>query len=137
MFDKKKSKSYTDVLGKTNRIVEGTVIKGDVISQADFRLDGELIGNFQSTGKLVIGPAGSVTGDIVCNNADIEGKFNGNIQVSEILNVKSKASIHGEVTVGKLSVEPGADFSAACKMNGNSKNLLLSEGQETQQKAIQ
>jgi cytoskeletal protein CcmA (bactofilin family) len=115
MFDKPQ-KSYTDLLGKTNRIVEGTTIKGDIISQADFRLDGELIGNFTSKGKIVIGPAGSVTGDIKCKNADIEGRFNGKIEVAEMLNVKSKAHIFGEVTVGKLSVEPGADFSASCIM---------------------
>jgi cytoskeletal protein CcmA (bactofilin family) len=132
MFNKQK-KPYTDLLGKTNRIVEGTVIKGDIVSQADFRLDGELIGNFQSTGKLVIGPSGSVVGDVVCNNADIEGKFNGVIQVTEVLNVKAKASIHGEVTVGKLSVEPGAEFSATCTMKPNIKKLLLSDGKEAQQ----
>lgn len=137
MFDKKKPKSYTDLLGKTNRIVEGTLIKGDIHSQADFRLDGELIGNFQSNGKIVIGPAGSVVGDIICKNADIEGKFNGNIQVAEILNVKSKASIYGEVTVGRLSVEPGADFSASCIMKTNVKNLMPSDGgQQAQQKTV-
>jgi cytoskeletal protein CcmA (bactofilin family) len=128
MFDKK-PKSYTDLLGKTNRIVEGTTIKGDIISQADFRLDGELIGNFQSSGKIVVGPAGSVTGDIVCKNADIEGKFNGKIQVTEILNVKSKASIQGEVSVGKLSVEPGADFSASCVMKHSIKNETQNDGE--------
>lgn len=115
MFDKPQ-KSYTDLLGKTNRIVEGTTIKGDIISQADFRLDGELIGNFLSKGKIVIGPAGSVTGDIRCKNADIEGRFNGKIEVAEMLNVKSKAHIIGEVITGKLSVEPGAEFSASCVM---------------------
>ncbi|RKS94853.1 cytoskeletal protein CcmA (bactofilin family) [Flavobacterium limicola] len=129
MFDKKQ-KSYTDLLGKTNRIVEGTIIKGDIISQADFRLDGNLIGNFQSGGKIVIGPAGSVTGDIICKNADIEGKLDGKIQVAEVLNVKAKASIHGEVTVGKLSVEPGADFSASCIMKASTKNLMLNDGQQ-------
>jgi cytoskeletal protein CcmA (bactofilin family) len=87
-----------------------------------------LIGNFHSTGKLVIGPSGSVTGEVICNNADIEGKFNGTIQVAEVLNVKAKASINGEVTVGKLSVEPGADFSASCIMKPNVKKLLLSDG---------
>jgi cytoskeletal protein CcmA (bactofilin family) len=133
MFDKKQ-KSYTDLLGKTNRIVEGTTIKGDIISQADFRLDGNLIGNFQSSGKIVIGPAGSVTGDIICKNADIEGKFDGKIQVAEVLNVKSKSSIHGEVVCGKLAVEPGADFSASCTMKTNIKNLMLNDGQQTQQK---
>ena len=124
MFDKK-PKSYTELLGKTNRIVEGTTITGDIISEADFRLDGNLIGNFQSRGKIVIGPAGSVTGDITCKNADIEGKFSGKMQITEVLNVKSKASIHGEVSVGKLSVEPGADFSASCVMNNIVKKQTL------------
>jgi cytoskeletal protein CcmA (bactofilin family) len=134
MFDSK-PKKYTELLGKTNRIVEGTIIKGDIISQADFRLDGELIGNFQSKGKIVIGPAGSVTGDIICKNADIEGKFNGKIQVFEVLNIKSKAVIHGEVTVGKLSVEPGADFSATCKMKTNTKNHTSNDGQTRPEEA--
>lgn len=120
MFDKK-PKSYTDLLGKTNRLVEGTIIKGNILSQADFRLDGDLVGNFQSNGKLVIGPAGSIKGDIICKNADIEGKFDGKIQVAEILNVKAKASIKGEVVCAKLSVEPGAEFSATCIMKTNTK----------------
>jgi len=136
MFDKK-TKSYTELLGKTNRIVEGTIIKGDIISHADFRLDGELIGNFQSKGKIVIGPAGSVIGDIICKNADIEGRFKGKIQVLEILNVKHKASIHGEVICEKLSVEPGADFSASCMMKTNSKNHIANDGQPRPEEANQ
>lgn len=134
MFENK-TKSYTELLGKTNRIVEGTTIKGDIISQADFRLDGELTGNFQTKGKIVIGPAGSVTGDIICKNADIEGKFKGKIQVLEVLNVKNKASIHGEVICGKLSVEPGADFSASCAMKTNTKNTLANDGQSRPEEA--
>jgi cytoskeletal protein CcmA (bactofilin family) len=122
-------------LGKTNRIVEGTTIKGDISSPADFRLDGHLVGNFESKGKLVIGPAGSVTGDIVCKNCDIEGKFNGKIQVTELLNLKLKASVHGEVVCGKLSVEPGAEFSASCIMRPNTKNNPLNEIPVAEKKA--
>lgn len=128
MFETK-PKNYTDLLGKTNRIVEGTIIKGDIISKADFRLDGELIGNFHSQEKIVIGPTGSVIGDIECKNADIEGKFIGKIKVLELLNVKDTAIIQGEVTVGKLSVEPGADFSASCVMNTNLTNTVENDGQ--------
>ena len=136
MFEKK-TKSYTEFLGKTNRIVEGTIIKGDIISQADFRLDGELTGNFQTKGKIVIGPAGSVTGDIVCKNADIEGKYKGKIQVLEILNVKNKASIYGEVICGKLSVEPGADFSASCMIKKKKKITMANDGQSKPEEANQ
>ena len=132
MFEKS-PKSYTDLLGKTNRIDEGTIITGDINSPADFRLDGHLIGNFQSKGKIVIGPAASVKGDIVCKSCDIEGRFEGKIQVTEILNIKSKASIHGEVICGKLSVEPGAEFSATCIMKNNQK-LLPFHGESTEEK---
>lgn len=129
MFDKKK-KPYTDLLGKTNRIVEGTVINGNIFSKADFRLDGELIGNFETSGKLVIGPAGSVIGDITCNNADIEGMFSGIVQVKEMLNVKATAIILGEAKVGKLAVEPGANFSATCVMNITAKQTKAADEQK-------
>jgi cytoskeletal protein CcmA (bactofilin family) len=126
MFDKK-PKPYTDQLGKTNRIVEGTIIKGDILSKADFRLDGDLIGNFQSNGKIVIGPAGSVKGDIVCKNADIEGRFDGRIQVEEVLSLKATSVINGEASCGKLAVEPGAEFNATCVMKPIQNKLLSAE----------
>lgn len=127
MFDKS-PKSYTDALGKTNRIVEGTIINGNIESIADFRLDGHLIGNFTSKGKIVVGPAGLVKGDVFCQNADIEGRFVGKIEVKELLNVKTKAVINGEVICGKLSVAPGADFSASCIMKTTSPVLQLENG---------
>jgi cytoskeletal protein CcmA (bactofilin family) len=128
MFDKK-PKSLTDLLGKTNRIVEETIIRGDIVSQADFRLDGALIGNFSSNGKLVIGPAGSVIGEIICQNADIEGKFEGKIKVEDTLNIKASAIIIGDATVGKLSVEPGAVFSATCIMKPNATQGSVNENE--------
>lgn len=127
MFDKVK-KNGTELLGKTNRIVEGTSIIGDIVSKADFRLDGELIGNFTSEGKLVIGASGVVKGEIICNNADIEGEFRGKIKVLEVLNIKVSAQIHGEVAVGKLSIEPGAEFTATCTMITNNKEVTLKDG---------
>jgi len=136
MFDKVK-KPGTELLGKTNRIVEGTSIVGDIVSKADFRLDGELIGNFTSQGKLVIGHAGSVKGEIVCNNADIEGEFHGKIKVIETLNIKTAAKIHGEVIVGQLSIEPGADFTATCTMLSNINEVIIKDGKTAEQKSAE
>ncbi|MBF7092740.1 polymer-forming cytoskeletal protein [Flavobacterium sp. ALJ2] len=129
MFNKAQ-KFSTENLGKTNRIVEGTIITGDITSLADFRLDGELIGNFTSKGKIVLGPKSKVKGEIICQNADIEGEFTGKIKVAELLNVKATAKINGEVTVGKLSVEPGADFTATCIMMTDSKSAI-NDGERT------
>lgn len=134
MFEKR-TKPYTDLLGKTNRIVEGTIINGNLVSPTDIRLDGQLIGNLQTKGKLVIGPTGSIKGDVVCKNADIEGLFEGIIQVQEVLNVKSKAHIKGDVICGKLSVEPGAEFSATCAMKSQVKNSTA-DGRSEQEKTV-
>lgn len=123
MFDKK-FKIDTDLQKKTNRIVEGTQITGNIESTTDFRIDGVLIGNYYSKAKLVIGNEGKVKGDIVCQNLDIEGKFEGKIQVVETLNLKAKAIVKGEVICGKLAVEPGAEFTGSCTMKTDVKNLL-------------
>jgi cytoskeletal protein CcmA (bactofilin family) len=128
MFDK--TKKDTTQLGQTNRIVQGTVIKGDITSKTDFRLDGTLVGNYNSTSKLVIGPTGEVQGDIKCVNIDIEGKFSGKLEASELLGVKSTAKIKGEVIVGKLSVEPGAVFEATCEMKSNLKTIPTDDQSE-------
>lgn len=104
--------------GQPNRIEKNTRIKGDIISEADFRIDGKLDGNVKTSGKVVIGKGGYIHGKVECVNADIEGNFNGELQVSDLLSLKSTAVIEGTVTVAKLSVEPGATFNASCSMKG-------------------
>ena len=115
MLDKKQKSDY-DLLGKTNRIVEQTTITGNIVCAADLRLDGELIGNITCKGNIVLGPKSKVEGNITCKNIDIEGKFNGKLVVEELLGIKKTAKISGEVTVGKLAIEPGAIFEASCEM---------------------
>ena len=104
--------------GQPNRIEKNTKIKGDIISEADFRIDGKLDGNVKTSGKVVIGKGGYIHGKVQCVNADIEGNFNGELQVSELLSLKASAVIEGTVSVNKLSVEPGATFNASCTMKG-------------------
>lgn len=106
----------TEFGGQPNRIEKNTKIKGDITSEADFRIDGKLEGNVKTSGKVVIGKDGYINGKVECVNADIEGKFNGELLVKDLLSLKASAIIEGTVTVAKLSVEPGATFNAACTM---------------------
>ena len=107
-----------EIGGQPNRIEKNTKIKGDIISEADFRIDGKLDGNVKTSGKVVIGKGGYIHGKVECVNADIEGSFNGELFVSELLSLKDSAVIEGTVSVAKLAVEPGATFNASCTMKG-------------------
>ncbi len=104
--------------GQPNRIEKNTKIKGDIVSEADFRIDGKLDGNVKTSGKVVIGKDGYIHGKVECVNADIEGSFNGELLVSDLLSLKASAVIEGTVSVSKLAVEPGAAFNASCTMKG-------------------
>jgi len=121
MFSEKKEKQ-PQVLER-NIIGKNTSITGDVISEGDFRIDGKVDGTIKTSGRVVIGKIGSANGKVECNNADIEGKFSGELFVSNLLTLKDTAKISGEVVIGKLSVEPGAEFNATCVMKGSVKEL--------------
>ncbi|PRP67701.1 bactofilin family protein [Nonlabens agnitus] len=119
-----KSNKATELMGNSqNRIAKGTVIKGDINSEAGFRIDGEIIGTLTTPAKVVIGKDGKIDGTLECTNADIEGTFSGNLKVSSLLSLKSTAIIEGDVSTGKLSVEPGATFNASCTMDSGVKSI--------------
>ena len=136
MFSESKKKRVSnETRGQSNRIGKSTHIKGDVVSEADFRIDGKLEGSVETSGKIVIGESGVITGKVVCANADIEGKFHGELIVSNLLTLKSTATIEGEVTVSKLSIDPGATFNATCAMKTGIKELNASEGKKADKTA--
>ena len=111
----------SEINGQPNKIEASTRITGEIKSNANFRIDGYLKGSITTSGKVVIGKEGVIEGNIKCLNADIEGKFNGKIEASEILNLKSTAVIEGEVQISKLIVEAGANFNAKCSMKNVSE----------------
>jgi cytoskeletal protein CcmA (bactofilin family) len=117
MFKNGNTKDTKDQPNQINRFVEGTNIKGDIVSESNIRLDGELVGDLTTTGKLVVGPTGKITGNIICSNADIEGSINGTIKVDEFLYLKATAVFKGDITTGKISIDKGAAFSGTHQMN--------------------
>ena len=120
-----------------NLIGTGTEVIGDIKVKGDLRIDGTLEGSIKTKGKIVVGKEGIIKGDVSCTNADVEGKIDGNLFVSENLNLRATSTIEGDVSIGKLIVEYGATFNASCSMNkdGNKADIqLVSKHQQTREK---
>ncbi len=124
MFKGGNSKEINDQPNRLNRFVEGTNIKGDIVTDSNIRIDGELVGNLSTTAKLVIGPKGKITGDVICQNADIEGTVSGTIVVDQVLLLKATAVFTGNIKTAKIGVENGAEFTGTCVMNDNNLDTL-------------
>jgi len=116
-----------------NHLAAGTQVKGDIVTQGDIRIDGRIEGSITSKGKLVVGNTGVIEGEVNCVTGNVSGNLKGIINVSEMLKVQSTGKISGEITYGKLSVEPGAELEGKLSISGKVK-AISSGGQEQRQK---
>lgn len=104
-----------------SRISAGTIIKGEISSDCDIRVDGKVEGKIFSKGKVVVGPQAVIEGGLACQNVDFWGAMKGDMYVKDLLTLKSKASIEGNINVNKIQVEMGA------KINGTSHMITQEE----------
>ncbi|MCU0359584.1 MAG: polymer-forming cytoskeletal protein [Bacteroidia bacterium] len=116
--------------GSVNLIGKGTEITGDINSLGDVRIDGILKGNLITKGKFVLGPNGSIIGNVKSQNADLSGEVTGTVEVEDMLSLKASSKITGDILTGKLSIEPGAIFSGNCSMGAKVKNMVQNEANQ-------
>jgi cytoskeletal protein CcmA (bactofilin family) len=101
-----------------NSLVQGTRVEGDIQSQSDIRIEGQLKGSLKCEAKLVLGASGVAEGEVTCKNAVIEGRFQGTLVVEELLTIKETANVSGQIRYGKLVVQPGAVLVGDLRMTG-------------------
>ena len=99
-----------------SRISAGTVIKGEIVSPYDIRIDGTFEGKVQTKGRVVIGETANIKGDVICENIDLWGKMEGNLYVKDTLSLMEGCSMDGNLHVRRLSVELGSTFNGNCRM---------------------
>ncbi len=109
--------------GALNSLVVGTTVEGTITAESDIRIDGFLKGILVCKGKVIIGPKGSIEGEIKAQNATIEGRFKGIVQIEDLLQVKETAIVDGEINTDKLAVSPGAKFNVTSKMGSGSNKV--------------
>ena len=111
------AKLETEVnVNSISRISAGTIIKGEITSPYDIRIDGTFEGKVQTKGRVVIGEKANVLGDIICGNIDLWGKVEGNLYVKDTLALKERCVVNGNLHIKRLSVELGSTFNGNCRM---------------------
>lgn len=99
-----------------SHISAGTVVKGEISSLNDIRIDGTVEGKIYSKGKIVVGENSVVTGSLLCTNVDFWGKMEGDIYVKDTMTLKGAAAVNGNINVRKFQVEMGAQINGTCHM---------------------
>ncbi len=114
----KKEKTGFESPNRLNTFVEGTRIIGSVNSESNIRIDGDIEGDVFSAGKVVVGENGTVKGNLNCNEAEVLGKLEGDLRVDQLLVLREKSLIHGNIRTNRILVEEGAQFFGNCEVGG-------------------
>ena len=90
-------------VNEVSRISTGTVVKGEISSSNDIRIDGTFEGKIQSKGRVVVGEKALIKGDFY---------------VKDTLSLKGGCVVDGDLHIKRLQVELDAKFNGNCKMIG-------------------
>jgi cytoskeletal protein CcmA (bactofilin family) len=104
------SSTSSSIIGK------GTSVEGNIETNGNISVEGEVKGNVVSKSKVALGPSSYVEGKVLADNAIIAGEIQGSVEIGELLTLKPTAVIHGDIMTNKLVVESGATFNGSCRM---------------------
>lgn len=92
-------------------IGKSVVIRGDLSGKEDLYLDCDIEGSVTvPDNRLTIGPGARITADVVVRDLIILGHLIGNVQASGRVELRQTASLTGDITAQRLSIEESAVF---------------------------
>ena len=85
------------------------VVKGDVVSNEDLVIDGQIHGSIElGDHSLTIGNGAIVTANLMARIVAISGTVKGNVIGNAKVELKSTAKVEGDITAPKFVMEDGA-----------------------------
>jgi cytoskeletal protein CcmA (bactofilin family) len=139
MFKNKKPKMKNGSAQKSpslNMISEGTKIKGSINSQTDLRIAGQIDGEANCKGKIIVSSTAHLDGNVTSVDADIAGKVEGTIKVSNKLTLRQTAEVGGDIYTKVLVVEEGAQINGSCRMGKFSEPLEDASDAEFEKESV-
>lgn len=95
----------TAVIGKS------VTIKGQINSQEDLTIDGEMEGSIEvREHRLTVGPNGRVQAGVKAREIVVLGTINGNVEVSDKIDIRKDARLVGDIKTARIVIEDGAFF---------------------------
>ena len=83
--------------------------KGDVDTKGTLRIDGNLEGKVNAD-WVILGEKAVVKGDIFAKGIVVGGKVEGNLHAKEIVEIKPKGKVSGDVSTTKFTIFEGGLF---------------------------
>ena len=101
----------------------GSIFRGDIETKGTLRIDGQMEGHVQAD-WIILGEKSSVTGYLTARGIIVGGRIDGNLNAKEIVEIKSKGHVMGDICSVKMTVAEGAIFDGRSSMTKQEDNVL-------------
>jgi len=103
--------------GEVTIVGQGAKLEGTVVSAGSLRIDGQVKGQINADGDVMLSPQSQVEADIRAQNVAIAGRFKGSIVAKGRAEISSGGRVDGNITSKTLVVEEGALFQGQSVMD--------------------
>lgn len=107
------SDTYPEVTrgGSSASLGKSVLVKGQILSREDLTIDGEVEGTIElNENRLTVGPNGKVTANIKAREVIVLGAINGNLEVTDKIDIRKEARLVGDIKSARVVIEDGAYF---------------------------
>ena len=96
--------------GEVTIVGAGAKLEGNIVSAGSLRIDGQVKGQINADGDVMLASQSQVEADIRANNVSVAGRFKGNITVKGRAEIGKGGRVDGNINSKTLVIEEGAIF---------------------------
>ncbi|MBQ7904586.1 MAG: polymer-forming cytoskeletal protein [Spirochaetaceae bacterium] len=128
--------SFTDDISFNTMLGPGAFVSGDLKLEGFTRVDGDIYGNIETTGKLIIGENARIRGSVTAKSVIVIGIVEGDILAPEGIHLFSSAVVLGDVISRKIKVDEKVIIEGYCISIDNQQKFEEAKKQWLDMRAI-
>mgnify|MGYP003434938605 FL=1 len=128
--------SFTDDISFNTMLGPGAFVSGDLKLEGFTRVDGDIYGNIETTGKLIIGENARIRGSVTAKSVIVIGIVEGDILAPEGIHLFSSAVVLGDVISRKIKADEKVVIEGFCVSIENGETFEDAKRQWLDRKAI-
>jgi cytoskeletal protein CcmA (bactofilin family) len=100
-----------------------SVFRGNIETKGTLRIDGSMEGNVTAD-WVVLGEKASLKGDISSRGIVAGGRIEGNLEAKEIVEIKARGQVFGDIHTQKLTIVEGGIFEGRSSMSKEESKIV-------------
>ncbi|WP_177528132.1 polymer-forming cytoskeletal protein [uncultured Treponema sp.] len=105
---------FNDDISINSIIGNGSSIRGDIKINGFMRIDGDLEGNLETTGNVLVGENARIAGNITARSITVGGIIKGNVVAPEQVHLLSSSIVIGDIQTRRFQADENVIVHGHC-----------------------